>query len=172
MKFKNNLGLIGMMGSGKSTIGILIAKEIRFKFIDTDREIEKNEKKSIKKIFEENGEKYFREIEKNIILELLEKDQSVLAFGGGSFLNKDIRKNITRKTTSFWLNWKNDTLIDRIAGNIRRPKVQNLTKKELNDLINKRSVIYNEAKYKIECDDLNKNEISKKILSLYIDEEN
>ena len=172
MKFKNNLGLIGMMGSGKSTIGILIAKEIRFKFIDTDREIEKNEKKSIKKIFEEKGEKYFREAEKKIILELLSKNQSVFAFGGGSFLNKDIRKNIIKRTTSFWLNWKNDTLIDRIAESIKRPKVQNLTKKELNDMINKRSVIYNEAKYKIECDDLNKNEISKKILSLYIDEEN
>ena len=65
MKLKNNLGLIGMMGSGKSTIGISIAKEIRFKFIDTDKEIEKAEKKSISKIFEEKGEKYFREIEKN-----------------------------------------------------------------------------------------------------------
>ena len=172
MKFKNNLGLIGMMGSGKSTIGILIAKEIRFKFIDTDREIEKNEKKSIKKIFEEKGEKYFREVEKKIILELLSKNQSVFAFGGGSFLNKDIRKNIIKRTTSFWLNWKNDTLIDRIAESIKRPKVQNLTKKELNDMINKRSVIYNEAKYKIDCDDLNKNEISKKILSLYSDEKN
>ena len=170
MKLKNNLALIGMMGSGKSTIGIVIAKQMRFEFVDTDKEIERAEKKSIKKIFEENGEKYFREIEKNIILELLEKDQSVLAFGGGSFLNKDIRKNITRKTTSFWLNWKNDTLIDRIAGNIRRPKVQNLTKKELNDMINKRSIIYREAKYKIECDNLSKNEISKKIIRLYIDE--
>ena len=172
MKFKNNLGLIGMMGSGKSTIGILIAKEIRFKFIDTDREIEKNEKKSIKKIFEEKGEKYFREVEKKIILELLSKNHNVFAFGGGSFLNKDIRKNIIKSTTSFWLNWKNDTLIDRIAESIKRPKVQNLTKKELNDMINKRSVIYNEAKYKINCDDLYKNEISKKILSLYSDEKN
>ena len=80
MKLKNNLGLIGMMGSGKSTIGIAIAKAIRFKFIDTDKEIEKEEKKSITKIFEEKGEKYFREIEKKIILELLTKDQNVFAF--------------------------------------------------------------------------------------------
>ena len=78
--------------------------------------------------------------------------------------------NIIKRTTSFWLNWKNDTLIDRIAGSRKRPKVQNLTTKELNDMINKRAIIYREAKYKIECDDLNKNEISKKILSLYIDE--
>ena len=172
MKLKNNLGLIGMMGSGKSTIGIAIAKAIRFKFIDTDKEIEKEEKKSITKIFEEKGEKYFREIEKKIILELLTKDQNVFAFGGGSFLNKDVRMNIIKRTTSFWLNWKNDTLIDRIAGSRKRPKVQNLTTKELNDMINKRAIIYKEAKYKIECDDLNKNEISKKILSLYIDEKN
>ena len=84
MKLKNNLGLIGMMGSGKSTIGISIAKEIRFKFIDTDKEIEKAEKKSISKIFEEKGKNILERSKKNNF-RALTKDQNVFAFGGGSF---------------------------------------------------------------------------------------
>ena len=129
-------------------------------------------KNQLRKYLKKKAKNILERLKKKIILELLSKNHNVFAFGGGSFLNKDIRKNIIKRTTSFWLNWKNDTLIDRIAESIKRPKVQNLTKKELNDMINKRSVIYNEAKYKIDCDDLNKNEISKKILSLYSDEKN
>ena len=63
MIFKKNLVLIGMMGVGKSTIGKIISDKLKFKFIDTDHEIEKNEKSTIKKIFDLKGEKYFREIE-------------------------------------------------------------------------------------------------------------
>ena len=60
MIFKKNLVLIGMMGVGKSTIGKIISDKLKFKFIDTDHEIEKNEKSTIKKIFDLKGEKYFK----------------------------------------------------------------------------------------------------------------
>ena len=60
---KKSLVLTGMMGVGKTTIGKLLAKRLKVKFIDVDKIIERNEKKSIKRIFEDNGEKYFRKLE-------------------------------------------------------------------------------------------------------------
>ena len=170
MKLKNNLGLIGMMGAGKSTIGKVVAKKMNLKFIDTDDEITKLEKKSIRKIFELYGEKYFREKEEKIITKLLDKDQVVIAYGGGSFLNREIRRNILDNSMSFWLSWKKNTIIKRIITNYKRPKVINLTKKDLSDLIDSRSNIYQQADHKIDCENLNKNEIAEKIISLYNNE--
>lgn len=170
MKSKNNLGLIGMMGAGKSTIGKIIAKKMNLKFIDTDDEITRLENKSIRKIFELYGEKYFREKEKKIIIKLLDKDQAVIAYGGGSFLNMEIRRNILKNSISFWLSWKKNTIIKRIITNYKRPKVINLTKKDLSDMIESRSNIYQLADHKIDCENLNKNEIAEKIISLYQNE--
>ncbi len=170
MKLKNNLGLIGMMGAGKSTIGKVVAKKMNLKFIDTDDEITKLEKKSIRKIFELYGEKYFREKEEKIITKLLDKDQVVIAYGGGSFLNREIRRNILDNSMSFWLSWKKNTIIKRIITNYKRPKVINLTKKDLSDMIDSRSNIYQQADHKIDCENLNKNEIAEKIISLYNNE--
>ena len=89
---KKNVILTGMMGVGKSTIGKKLARKLKLKFIDIDRLIEKKEKSSISEIFSQNGESYFRKIEKNITLEELKKDNCVIALGGGTFLNKKVRK--------------------------------------------------------------------------------
>ena len=78
MKTKKNLVLIGMMGSGKSTIGNIISKKLDFEFIDTDYEIEKYEKISIKKIFDNKGEGYFRKLEEKIILRSINLDNKVI----------------------------------------------------------------------------------------------
>ena len=82
-----SLVLTGMMGVGKSTIGRLIAKRLKIKFIDVDKIIEKK-KKTIKRIFEDNGEKYFRKLEEKITLKILKNNKSVIALGGGAFINK------------------------------------------------------------------------------------
>ncbi len=87
-----SLVLTGMMGVGKSTIGRLIAKRLKLKFIDVDKIIEKNEKKSIKRIFDDNGESYFRKLEEKITLKILNNTKSVIALGGGAFINNEIRE--------------------------------------------------------------------------------
>ena len=71
MKLNKNLVLIGMMGSGKSSIGKILSKKLEFEFIDTDNKIEEIEKKTISEIFKKNGEKYFRNIEEVISLKSL-----------------------------------------------------------------------------------------------------
>ena len=85
--------LVGMMASGKSSIGKVLSKTMNIPFLDIDKEIEFHEKRSIKSIFENSGERYFRKLESKIIIEnLKEKKSTVIALGGGAFLNAAVRK--------------------------------------------------------------------------------
>ena len=167
MKLKKNLVLLGMMGSGKSTIGSLISKKLNVNFIDVDNLIEKNANMKIVEIFEKKGEAFFRNLEEKIIIELLNTSNNVISLGGGSFINEKIRKEVISNNISFWLSWNTTTLLNRIKKNKKRPIAFNLNTNELIELITKRSKIYSKAKFKINCNKLTKNEIVMKILKLY-----
>ena len=167
MKSKENLVFLGMMGSGKSSIGLLIAKKLKLDFIDIDKEIEKELGISIKKIFETKGENYFRKFEEKITLKKLKLNSVVISLGGGAFTNKNIRKEILKNHLSFWLNWNDEILLNRIKNSKKRPLLLIHSDNELIDLIKKRSNIYSKALYEIKCDNMTKNEIVKKILKIY-----
>ena len=167
MKSKENLVFLGMMGAGKSSIGSLVAKKLNLDFVDIDLEIEKEAGKSIKKIFEIDGENFFRELEEKITLKKLKLNSTVISLGGGSFMNKNIRIEILKNHLSFWLNWSDQILLDRIFKNKKRPIALNSSRKKLIDLIKKRSNIYSKALHEIKCDNLSKNEIVKKVLDIY-----
>ena len=156
------------MGVGKSTIGRIIAKRLKVKFIDVDKIIERNEKKSIKRIFEDNGEEYFRKLEKKITFKILEKKKKVIALGGGAFMNNEIRERILNSCKSVWLKVDLDRLIKRYKKNNRRPL---LNKKKLDTSVKKiyrsRKKIYSLANFKINCDNMNKTQIVEKILVFY-----
>ncbi len=87
--------------------------------------------------------------------------------GGGAFLNNNIRKEISENNLSFWLSWKNSTLIKRIYKNRKRPLAFDSSKNDLRKLITKRSKIYSETNYRINCESLSKSMIVKKIINLY-----
>ena len=167
MKLKENLVFLGMMGSGKSSIGSIVSKKLDIDFIDIDTEIEKKLGMKISKIFENQGERHFREIEEAITLKILKKSNIVISLGGGTFLNNKIKNEILENHISFWLNWDIKTLINRIKDSQKRPVAFNASKNELTDLIKKRSVVYSRAMYKIDCENLTKNEIVKNILKIY-----
>ena len=167
MKSKKNLVFLGMMGSGKSSIGSLIAKKLQLNFIDIDNVIENELGLSIKKIFETKGENYFIKFEEQTTLKKLKSSSTVISLGGGAFSNKEIRKEVIKNHISFWLNWSNDILLNRIKDSKKRPLAFNSSENEIIDLIKKRSNIYSKALYKIECDNLTKNEIVKEILKIY-----
>ena len=156
-----------MMGSGKSSIGSLVAKKLQLNFIDVDNEIETKLGLSIKKIFETKGENYFRKFEEKITLKKLKLNPVVISLGGGAFTNRNIRKEVIKNHLSFWLNWSDKILVNRIKNSKKRPLVSNASENEIIDLIKKRSNIYSKALYKIECDSLTKKEIVKKILNIY-----
>tara|TARA_Y100000996_G_C22106314_1_gene472016 strand:- start:19 stop:531 length:513 start_codon:yes stop_codon:yes gene_type:complete len=167
MKSNENLVFLGMMGSGKSSIGSLVAKKLKLYFVDIDEEIEKNFNIPIKKIFENKGEEYFRKIEEQITLKKLKLNSTVISLGGGGFINKKIRKEILKNNLSFWLKWDHKILLNRIKNSRKRPLAINATDNELIDLIKKRSNIYSKALYEINCDNFTKNEIANKIIEIY-----
>ena len=167
MKSKKNLVLLGMMGCGKSTIGSIISKKKKLKFIDVDITIEKEANSKISKIFETKGEKFFRNLEEKITIRSLNFSKNIIALGGGAFLNEKIRKEVLDHNFSVWLNWDSQTLISRIKNSNRRPLTFNLSDDQLLNLILKRSKIYSKSQFKVNCHKLKKNEIVKKILDLY-----
>ena len=167
MKSKKNLVLIGMMSSGKSTIGELLAKKLNFKFFDIDKIIENETKMKITEIFKIKGENFFRNLEEKTTVKLLNFSNAVISLGGGGFVNEIIRKKTNTKSKTFWLDWNLDTLISRIRKRNNRPVALALNNNELKNLIIKRSKYYSKAKYKINCQKLTRSEIIKKILNLY-----
>ena len=166
MKSKENLVFVGMMGSGKSSIGFLIAKKLKLEFIDIDQEIEKELGLTIKKIFETKGEDYFRKIEEKISLKKLSLNSVVISLGGGAFLNNKIRKEVLKRHISFWLNCSSQVILNRIKNSKKRPLGNKLTNDDLVDLMKKRSTIYSKALYEIKCDNLSKKGIVNKILKI------
>ena len=167
MKSKENLIFLGMMGSGKSSIGSLVAKKLNLEFIDIDKEIEKKLGMNIKEIFDSKGEDYFRELEEKVTLKKLKLNSTVISLGGGAFVNQQIRKEVLKKHISFWLNWSDQILLDRIRNSTKRPVAYKLSDDKLIEIIGERSSLYSKALYEIKCDNLSKNEIVAKVLRIY-----
>ena len=167
MESKENIVFLGMMGSGKTSIGLLISKKLNLQFYDIDQIIEKKLAMSISDIFEKKGEKFFRDFEEKTTLKILKERESVISLGGGAFINKKIREEILKNHFSFWLNWNSKTLIQRIQKNRKRPIALKSSFDELIDLIRKRSLVYSKSKYKINCEQLSKNEIVNKVTNIY-----
>ena len=167
MKSNKNLVFLGMMGSGKSSIGKLISKKLDLPFIDIDILIVKNAEMSISEIFEKKGENYFRNLEEKITLKSLKKVKNVISLGGGGFINAKIRNEILTSHYSFWLKWDESTLIKRIKDSKKRPLAFKSSDGEIRTIIKNRSKIYSNAQFKINCNKLTKAEIVKKIIKIY-----
>ncbi len=169
MESSKNIVFVGMMGSGKSTIGLLLSKKLKKSFFDVDTYIEKELGRKISTLFKEKGEKFFREYEEKTTLKILQKKNIVISMGGGAFLNKNIRSEVLKNHLSFWLKWNSEVLINRIKRNPKRPIAFNSTKSELFDMLKKRSNFYSKAMYRINCNNQTKTEIIRKVLKLYED---
>jgi shikimate kinase len=138
-KDKNCICLIGMPGSGKSTIGKLLSEKLKYSFFDTDQEIEKREKNKIKNIFSIKGEDYFRSVETQVFNELVERKKIVISTGGGLILN-----NLEKLKLSFniYLYCNIDVLIQRASRNNLRPLLSQNTPLQMTNLFNERKDIY------------------------------
>ena len=156
-----------MMGSGKSSIGKILSKKLKLTFVDIDQKIEEFEGLQILEIFKKKGENYFRKIEEKISLKFLSSENSVISLGGGGFINVSIRKMCEKNCLSIWLDWKNETIINRIYKSKKRPLAMSLTKGQINSLIKERSKFYSLSDHKINCDKLDKVEIINKILDIH-----
>lgn len=113
--------LVGMPGCGKSAIGRRIAPRLNLPFVDADDEIERAAGKSIKEIFEDHGEPYFRAGEVRVIARLLAAGPQVVATGGGAFMSPETRENIRRSGISIWVKADAAVLVRRVSKRNNRP---------------------------------------------------
>ena len=165
---RKNLVLLGMMGVGKTTLGKIVAKKQDLQFIDTDLCVEKKWSMEISEIFKIRGEKFFREEEEKEVLKSLNKSNCVIALGGGAFINRVVRNSILKNSVSVWLSQNLGTLYKRAKWNKKRPLLKEVDiKKKIKEIYNKRKDIYKLADHKINCDNLSKESIVKKIIDIY-----
>ena len=112
--------LVGVPGAGKTTVGKLLAKELGVEFFDSDQVIETKAGKSVSDIFTQDGEPTFRKLEHDVIMELLDSNNVVVALGGGSLGNDDTRAKV-KDATTVWLVAGLAQAVDRVGMNRNRP---------------------------------------------------
>jgi shikimate kinase len=143
--------LVGYMAAGKSSIARRIARLLNLNFYDLDNVVEDREQKTIPEIFKDNGENYFRELETKYLLEILhEKNNFVLATGGGTPCFKQNLEIILEKTLCIYIKLSNKALVNRIINSKKsRPLVDKLSESELLEFVEKhlseREVFYNKS---------------------------
>lgn len=160
--------LIGFMGVGKTTVGKIIAKELNMDFIDMDDEIEKKEKSTITKIFEKQGETYFRNLETQVLKELMLEDNVVISTGGGIVTKEENYKILKGEKMVIYLDANCHTIIKHLSNETnQRPLLKNSLdlKKTISDLLNKRIERYNSiSNIKIDVNNKNIEEVISQIL--------
>lgn len=166
MPNKKIIAIIGLMGVGKTTIGAKLAERTKRYFLDCDAEIEDFENKNIKEIFAENGEKYFREVEKKIIKDIISRDEEiVLSLGGGAFMDAETRQLLKEKAVIIWLHAEIDAILHRIGNKNTRPLLNQKNKREiLEELAEKRYSTYAEADLKFDTTEINHETLITKII--------
>ena len=137
-----NIFLIGMMGAGKSSVGSLLADDLKYEFIDLDKAIERQLGKSINAIFKRYGESYFREIEQKKLFEHKYTDMKIVSTGGGIVLDQENREFLSQENTYF-LDASATILWERASRKkYKRPLLEGLTLNAFDGLYNSRRSLY------------------------------
>jgi shikimate kinase len=161
----NKVVLIGPPGAGKTSIGKSLAKEMGLAFIDSDSEIEKKMNKKVSEIFVENGEDFFRQVEVEVVTDLLNRFDGVIALGGGAPINKSIRELLGVATYPvIFIDVSIAQAANRIGFNKDRPLLLINPRQQWLSLMSVRRPIYEELASTIVSSDNHKpSEVAKKI---------
>lgn len=150
-----SISLVGLMGAGKSRVGVELAKILDLPFYDADNEIERAAGCGIADFFDHFGEIAFRQGERKVIRRLLSDQTCVLATGGGAFVQEETRRLIKKQSISVWLKADIDILVNRTSRLDRRPLLKGGDRRDiLANLINERSVFYGQADVMVEVLDV------------------
>lgn len=123
---KQNIVLTGFMGSGKTSVGIRLSYRLKRMFLDTDKEIERRQGKTVSDIFAQDGEAAFRHIETEYLQELLKENGSrIVSTGGGMPVREENRRLLKKLGTVIYLQALPETLYDRLREDTARPLLQN-----------------------------------------------
>jgi shikimate kinase/shikimate 5-dehydrogenase len=138
----DKIALIGMSGAGKTTVGKLLAEKMNYEFVDIDNQIEKIENKSISQIFADEGEEFFRQLETNMLNELINNDKLVISTGGGIIINEKNRKFLKNNFFNIFLNVSIDEALERLQQNENRPLLLGNIKDKWQKLYDERLLLY------------------------------
>lgn len=159
--------LIGMMGSGKTTIGKLLGEKLTLRSIDIDVIIEQNEKRTISEIFQNEGEKYFRNIERETIKKIFTNKDLIISLGGGAFENQLTQELLLKNSTVIYLKTSPNVILKRIKNNTNRPLLKNqMTVEKIQSIILQRQKNYELANITILTDNKNTDKIVEEILGV------
>ena len=160
----NQIYLVGSMGSGKSTVGRLLAKKMGLPYFDLDKLIESQEKMSITDIFQKHNEKYFRDLESVTLKQYSEESNFVISTGGGCVL-RDQNLCILREGLVIYLKISIETQFERVKNRTHRPLLNNLTKDTLVQLDKERGPLYSDiSNIEVDVSNLNKEDVSSIII--------
>jgi len=164
---KQNIALTGFMAVGKSAVGRALARKLKRRFVDLDKVIEKNEGMSVKSIFEQKGEAYFRWLETQSLAKLLEKQGQVIALGGGAIANEDNLKLLRENSWLVSLTASTDALLKRAGNHAKRPLLNGADRRErIEELIKQRERYYALAHATVDTNDLTVDQVADKIVQL------
>lgn len=159
--------LIGMMGSGKTTIGKLLGEKLTLRSIDIDVIIEHNEKRTVSEIFQNEGEKYFRNIERETIKKNFTNKNLIISLGGGAFEDQLTQELLLKNSTVIYLKTSPNVILERIKNNTNRPLLKNqMTVEKIQSIILQRQKNYELANITILTDNKNTDKIVEEILGV------
>jgi shikimate kinase len=159
--------LVGFMGAGKSSVGAKLAGALNWPFIDLDTTIEAGQGLTIRQIFEQAGEPFFRAVERAALQEVIKTEPAVLALGGGTFAQPANLELIqVRGGPSIWLECSPEELYRRCQGIVNRPLFRD--RASFDQLLEQRLAYYQLAEYRISTEGRSAEEVAEQILSLQL----
>jgi shikimate kinase len=171
MASTRNIVLTGFMGTGKSTVGRMLAKRLKYQFVDTDALIESRENRSVAQIFEQSGEAAFRALEKATAAELAGREQLVISTGGKMLLDPDNLRELSRNGRVFCLVADSDEIVRRLSRSHARNKRPLLAAPDpesaIRELLRQRSEAYRQFE-QIDTTGKSPVQITRQILELYL----
>lgn len=157
--------LVGMMGAGKTTVGRYLAQCLARDLYDSDHEIEKREGRPISDIFASEGETYFRQVEREVIGALLDRDPSVISLGGGAWLQPEVRKLAKAEAVTFYLRASLQNLSRRVGDGSKRPLLEGKNiRAVLTERLNERDPIYRKADVTVSTDHRSSAQVGERII--------
>ncbi len=160
-KYVDSFYLCGFMATGKSSIGSILSKKLELPFQDLDRYLERKEGRSISDIFKDEGEPYFREKEREFLMDLSTSFKGILALGGGSLQNQNIVDHLKLHGLLIFIETPIDVIVKRVLRNKKRPivldkqgkiKSREVLLNELNMLYSNREKFYKQAQIQVKSD--------------------